>query len=192
MADTIIIVGIVIASVVLAFVCKYDKDKEEEEARARRTARKEAESATPPKQDVESDILYALRELNCCPEYVSKEDNGTTHYKFQYQGGFYVLLISDKCHTVDVVDLCWYNIHKEDVDRYSDCRRIINEMNISYIGYTIYYEEVEENQISLCTTNSIFVSRNHEQLVKDLTQFMRVYFTIHHEFFYRMMRAGQK
>lgn len=189
MQGAIIFAGIV--TLIITFIVKYTEGKNEEEAEARRTARKEAESKLPPKQDVESDILYALRELNCCPEcYSDNEDDDTVKYIFEYQGEEFALIVGNSV-TTKIYDPCWYVVHKEDVDRYAECRRIINEMNIKYIGYTLYYQDdIEKQTISICTTNLIFVSKDHNKLVENLKHILHGYFTIQHEFKQRMMQAG--
>lgn len=188
MTGAIVFGGII--TLILTLVGLYNENKEEEEARARRTARKEAESRLPPKQDVESDILCALRELNCHPECYSSEGDDKHKYSFKFQGETFALIVGNSV-TTKIGDPYWYYIYKEDVDRYSECRRIINDMNIKYKGYTIYYLEEDDGQsIGICTISSIFVSKDRDTLVKNLETLLTGYFKIHHEFAYRMMQAG--
>lgn len=99
-------------------------------------------------------FVKSMEELGCKCEKSEEKDY---EYHVKYQGEVYTVHVGYDMTFIYIYDTCWYEVSMEDLDMFSEARRLVNEININNIGTLIYVIDKESNKMYLSTcTRGLF------------------------------------
>lgn len=136
-----------------------------------------------------TDLKAALITMSCEPH--PSTEKGSMLLFFQYQGENLVAIIRENSKLVEIHDPYWYEVDPRDIDRFAEMKRIINEINISLFGVTLYYTLDKEKDIAQVTTAAqIPVFKNPEQTLSYIEPVLWQFFQVHKIFLREMAKCG--
>lgn len=122
----------------------------------------------------------SMEELGC--KYERDEDKSYEYY-VKYQGETFIVHVGDDLIFIRIYDLSWYEVSIEDLDTFSEVRRLVNEINYNNIA-TIVYSIDKENNVAYLHTNmkglfAEFIPSPEKYLARlfnDMIQVQRIFF----------------
>lgn len=142
-------------------------------------------------QDVESDLLYALRDMNCQPEVTAEDDR--KRIDFIYQNEKLEIHIKNNLPIVRVVDFGWYGVDKKDIDKYSDMIQVINRLNMRFLRLGLTYNTYDDhNRVYVTSIGNFFVYENIKKTRDNLEMLFNDFFCAHHIFMQEMLSMGHR
>lgn len=99
-------------------------------------------------------FVKSMEELGCKCEKSEEKDY---EYYVKYQGETYTVHIEDDATTIYIYDTFWYEVSLDDLDMFSEARRLVNEINFNNLATLIYAIDKENNKMYLHTcTRGLF------------------------------------
>lgn len=136
-----------------------------------------------------TDLKAALITMSCEPH--PSTEKGSMLLFFQYQGENLVAIIRENSKLVEIHDPYWYEVDPRDIDRFAEMKRIINEINISLFGVTLYYTLDKDKNIAQVTTAAQSpVFKNPEQTLSYIEPVLWQFFQVHKIFLREMAKCG--
>lgn len=134
----------IVISVILHFWKKDEVQMDDtEEKEVKPEEKKEAEIALSGDFGTVEFVKDALTKLGC--QYDVNEEGG--RIGFMFQGGYFTINVANDSMMIIIYFLHWMDHNIEDIDGFSDLRRIINECNLSSNVTTVYTIDEEENKV---------------------------------------------
>lgn len=90
----------------------------------------------------------SMEELGC--KCVRNEDKSYEYY-VKYQGESFIVHVGDDLIFIRIYDCFWYEVSMEDLDTFSEARRLVNEINLNNIATLVYGIDKEKNVAYLST-----------------------------------------
>lgn len=109
--------------------------------------------------DVVGELMSTLREINCVPDY--KVFDGYVDVIFVYQGENILIRIENNCRVAKIVDSYWYGFDQSDIEKLSEVRKVINEVNKELVGTTVFYILLDQDkQVAVSSIDRIIITDN--------------------------------
>ncbi len=129
-------------------------------------------------------ITNVLRELNCDYE-VHEESEGVNAITFMYQSSFFVFYVDDNKAMGTLVLPHIYSFPLSNVDKFSDVKNLINELNWKVLS-TIYYTMSDDKHtcnVHICNSILLTMENGNREY---LTEILQHIFFVRNSFIYRI------
>lgn len=121
----------------------------------------------------------SMEELGCKCEKSEEKDY---EYYVKYQGETYTVHVGYDMTFIYIYDTLWYEVSLDDLDMFSEARRLVNDINFNNIATLVYYIDKESNKMYLHTcTRGLFTDfipspdKYLARLFGDMTRVQRMF-----------------
>ena len=176
----------IIIFIILIIVASVIKDKIDDAKMSKELNNK---VTMPIKFNPESEVLSVLRELNCTPESFSYDDY--VDIRFNYQGENLIIRLQEDFRIAKIIDPCWYQFNKSDIDKYAETQKAINELNKRYIGTSLFYSTDDKtNDVYVYSIDRFLISNDSEETKHGIKIAISSFFSVHHDFHKELISKG--